>query len=71
MAKKKMAASKLMQAKRAVKEKFKLAKRKLAAAERKAEGYVKKNPKKAVAIAAGVGAAVAAAATYALMRRRK
>ena len=73
MAKKmmKMSAAKLAQAKRAIKAKFKLAKRKLVVAERKAEGYVKHNPKKAVGMAAAVGAAIGAATAYALMRRRK
>ena len=72
MAKKmQMNPSKLAQAKRAVKAKFQLAKRKLVAAERKAESYVKHNPKKAVSIAAAVGAAIGAAAVYGLMRRRR
>ena len=62
---------KIAQAKRAVKAKFMLAKKKLVAAERKAEGYVKHNPKKAVGIAAAVGAAIGAAAVYGLMKRRK
>ncbi len=66
-----MAAAKFAQAKRAVKAKFQIAKKKLAAAEKKAEGYVKHNPKKAVSIAAAVGAAIGAAAMYGLMRRRR
>ncbi len=71
MATKKMSPSKLAQAKRMVKAKFQLAKKKLVVAERRAEGYVKKNPKRAVGIAAAVGAAIGAATAYALMRRKK
>ncbi len=58
-------------AKRAVQAKFRLAKEKLAMAERKAAGYVKKNPRKAVGIAAAVGAAIGAAVAYGLMRKRR
>jgi len=58
-------------AKRAVQAKFKLAKKKLAMAERKATGYVKHNPKKAVGIATAVGVAIGAAAVYGLMRKRR
>ena len=46
------------------------AKKKIIEAEKKVEAYAKKNPMKALAIAAGVGAVLGAAAT-ALMKRRK
>lgn len=46
------------------------AKVKLAKAEKNAERYVSKNPKKAVAIAAGVGAAIGAV-TIALLKHSK
>lgn len=46
------------------------AKKKFKAAEKKVEVYTKTNPKKALAIAAGVGAAIGAA-TIAVMRRRR
>lgn len=66
-----LSAADIARAKRAVKAKFNVAKKKLVTAQRKAEGYVRKNPKKAVAIAAGAAALAAAITTYALMRRRK
>ena len=46
------------------------AKKKIIEAEKKVAVYAKKNPMKALAIAAGVGAVLGAAAT-ALMKRRK
>ena len=46
------------------------AKKSVIAAEKKVAVYAKKNPMKALAIAAGVGAVLGAAAT-ALMKRRK
>ena len=57
-------------AKKATKKKFAEAKKKLVRAEKAAERFVEKNPKKAVAIAAGIGAAIGALAV-ALLRRRK
>lgn len=45
------------------------ARRTLDRADRKVSGYIRNNPKKAVAIAAGVGAAVAAAVAAAMRRR--
>ena len=46
------------------------AKKSVMAAEKKVAGYAKKNPEKALAIAAGIGAVLGATAT-ALMKRRK
>lgn len=71
MAKKRSSTISMAKAKRVVKAKFTVAKKKLVAAQRKAEGYVRKNPKKAVAMAAGAAALAAAVATYALMRRKR
>ena len=47
------------------------AKAKLMDAEKKVSGYAKKNPKKAMLIAAGVGAAVGAGVALALSRMKK
>jgi len=46
------------------------AKKKIAVADKQVNSYMKKNPKKAVAIAAGVGAAIGAALTFALRKKR-
>ena len=48
-----------------------LLKRKFMVAERKARNMVKKNPEKAVAIAAGVGAAIGTAVTAAIKIKKK
>jgi len=60
-------------AKKIAKEGFLDAKKKLSKAEKDVEGYIEKNPKKAVAIAAGVGAAIGAvvAAVAASMMKHK
>lgn len=50
------------------------AKKKLAAAEKKIKTYITKNPMKAVAIAAGIGAAIAgiaAGTAYMVKKKRK
>lgn len=57
-------------AKSAVKNTYRDAKNKVHNAKEKTENYISKNPKKAVAIAAGVGVA-AALASRAIMRRRR
>ena len=57
-------------AKKSAKQSFADAKKKLAKAEKDVDRYIEKNPKKAVAIAAGVGAAVGAGLAF-LMRRHK
>ncbi len=50
---------------------FKTAKFKLLKAEKDIQRYIEKNPKKASAIALGTGAAIAAAITAALVKKRK
>ena len=47
------------------------AKKTVIAAEKKIESYAKENPKKALAIAAGVGVVLGAAAMALMKRRRK
>jgi ElaB/YqjD/DUF883 family membrane-anchored ribosome-binding protein len=46
------------------------AKKTLNNADRKVSGYIRNNPKKAVAMAAGIGAAVTAAVAAAMRKRR-
>jgi len=60
-------------AKKMAKDGFSDAKKKLMKAEKDVEGYIETNPKKAMAIAAGVGVAVGAAvgAVVTSMLRRK
>lgn len=58
-------------AQKKVKAKFDAAKAKIAALEKDAEGYVSDNPKKAVAIAAGIGALIGAASVAFLMKGKK
>jgi ElaB/YqjD/DUF883 family membrane-anchored ribosome-binding protein len=59
-----------LKAKLLAKKEFAKMKKELAAAEKKATDYVKKNPKKAAAISMGVGAAIGAA-IVALSKARK
>lgn len=54
-----------------IRSEFNKAKAKVTQAEKKAESYLKHNPKKAAAIAAGVGAAIGAAITAYMMREKK
>jgi len=58
-------------AKKQIKTKFTQAKAKITALEQQAEDYVSENPKRATAIAAGVGAVVGAAIAAFWMRERK
>jgi ElaB/YqjD/DUF883 family membrane-anchored ribosome-binding protein len=60
----------LAKAKRKAKMSFAKAKAKLIHAEKKVMSYVDKNPRKAAAIAVGVGAAIGAIAATALRRRK-
>jgi len=53
------------------KKNLEIAKKNLAETERKAEQYVKDEPVKAVAIAAGVGAAIGALAMYLASHKKK
>ena len=57
-------------ASRSVKKGFSKAKAKIIKAERDAEKYARNNPKKAAAIAAGVGIAVGAALTALYLRHK-
>ena len=57
--------------KRQVKSEFNKAKAKISKAEQHAEGYIAENPKKAAAIAVGVGAAIGAAITAYLMKEKQ
>ena len=57
-------------AKKIAKEKFSDAKKKLLKAEKDVQGYIEKNPKKAIAIAAGVGAAIGAIAAVMVKHKK-
>ncbi len=57
-------------AKKQVRFEFNKAKTKISEVQHKTEGYIVKNPKKATAIAAGIGAAVGAAITAYLMKKK-
>lgn len=57
-------------AKKETMKRFAEAKKKIAAAEKNVEKYVETNPKKAIAIAAGVGAAIGAIVGY-LIKQKK
>ncbi len=62
-----------MMKKKAMKE-LSIAKKKMAAAEKKIKEYIRKNPAKAIAIAAGIGAAIAgiaAGTVYMVKKKRK
>jgi len=58
-------------AKKQVKKKFAHTKDTIAQAEKRAEEFVSDNPKKAVAIAAGIGAVVGVTTAALLMRKKK
>jgi len=57
--------------KKQVKSEFAKAKEKISEAQKHAESYIAGNPKKAAAIAVGVGAAIGAAVTAYLMKEKK
>jgi ElaB/YqjD/DUF883 family membrane-anchored ribosome-binding protein len=57
--------------KKQIRSEFNKAKAKISEAQHHAEGYIAKNPKKAAAIAIGLGAAVGAAITAYLMKNKK
>ena len=71
MAKKKSLQAQALKAKKLAKKEIAKAKVKLLEAERKVEAFAKKDPKKALLIAAAVGAAVGAGVAVALNRMRR
>jgi len=71
MAKKKSMQAQVLKAKKLAKVQIAKAKVKLAEAERKVVSFAKKDPKKAMLIAAAVGVAVGAGVAVALSRLRK
>ena len=71
MAKQKNLRQKIVQARNLAKRELAKARTKLMVAEKKVTAYAQKNPKKAMLIAAGVGAAVGAGVTLALSRMKK
>jgi ElaB/YqjD/DUF883 family membrane-anchored ribosome-binding protein len=58
-------------AKKRLNSEFKKSKAKLEKAQKDVEKFIEKNPKKAVAIAAGIGASLAAGITAALIKHKK
>ncbi len=61
----------ILHAKKKAEDTFKATKIKIAKAEKDIKKYVEKNPKKAAAIAVGIGAVVGAAVASALMKTKK
>lgn len=57
--------------KKQVRSEFEKAKAKMSAAQHRAEGYITRNPKRATAIAVGLGAVIGAAITTYLMKEKR
>lgn len=58
-------------AKKQIRAEFNKAKAKISEVQQKAEGYISRNPKKATAIAVGLGAAIGAAITAYWMKEKE